>query len=980
MSDVQVTIIDSADTQVVSSVPGIQGPVGQGFPSGGTANQVLFKQSSTSYDAVWGNVTSAMIGNLEIVDADVSASAAIAGTKVSPNFGSQNIISTGTGTAASFIPTSSTVPANGVYLPAANNVAISTNSTGRLFVDSSGRVGLGTSTPTENLHLSGSNRSILLQSTNANDSYESTRIINDNGDFLIQTFNSAGSFVGNDYIIARGASGAVAHQFLIGNTERVRIDSSGRVGIGASAPGNLLELKQNTPAFRQTSVAESGGYVATFGLGYSTLETFIIEANATSASPTRILQWGTNGNFSLNYSSTSTSRAFIINDGATERFRIDSAGYVGIGTASPTNTLTVQGSVSFNLNSTTDVFKFFTGGAGLAYAGTTTATAIGLITNGAERLRVDTAGRLLVGTSSGANVAGVIPAVQVFRNNLSELLNLHLGFNGGAAGARVILSRSRNATHGSSTILQNGDEIGGIYFIGDDGVNYNSYAARIYAEVDGTPGANDMPGRLIFSTTADGSSSTTERLRIDSTGQIEASSLGTAAAPVLTWLTDNNTGIYSPGADQLAISTNGTQKFTIDNFDGNPIIDTDFPSITPTLDLAFALTKQLDPRITFSRASSATFVGANGLIQSAATDVARFDHNPVTGESLGLLVEEERTNGLNYSEETSQWGTLTNIIPTDNQAVAPNGSLTADQYIETSATGLHVQDGTAFTFVTGTVYTYSVFVKSIGGRNFEIGYPPTIFTNRFARFTLSGSGSVQGSDAGVTASIQAYANGWYRCSATNTCAAGASSRIGNFIINDSFSRSYAGDVTKGLFIWGAQLEAGAFPTSYIPTTTATVTRSADVASITGANFSSWYRQDEGTVFADVNSAPINTITQVAFDVSEGVGNERFFQRRNGAGSIAVAMIDGATTQSDIGPVSISGSTRYRSGYAYKVNDLELVVNGGGSATDTSATLPTVSQINIGQNFGVGQHVNGTIRRLTYWPTRLSNATLQALTK
>ena len=239
----------------------------------------------------------------------------------------------------------------------------------------------------------------------------------------------------------------------------------------------------------------------------------------------------------------------------------------------------------------------------------------------------------------------------------------------------------------------------------------------------------------------------------------------------------------------------------------------------PSLDLQFAGGKSLADAVTgaslvtFTRASTGTYVGSDGLLQSATTNEARFDHNPTTGESLGLLVEEARTNSLTYSEDTSQWLAPTNITLSQNQTVAPDGASTADQYLETAATGLHVQDGMPFAFVTSTVYTYSVFVKSVGGRNFEIGYPPTIFTNRFARFNLSGSGSVQSSDVGVTASIQAYANGWYRCSATNTCASGASSRIGNFIIDDSFNRSYAGNITKGLFIWGAQLEAGAFPTS-----------------------------------------------------------------------------------------------------------------------------------------------------------------------
>jgi hypothetical protein len=204
---------------------------------------------------------------------------------------------------------------------------------------------------------------------------------------------------------------------------------------------------------------------------------------------------------------------------------------------------------------------------------------------------------------------------------------------------------------------------------------------------------------------------------------------------------------------------------------------------------------------------------------------------------------------MTYSEDVSQWATPFNTTLAANSIAAPDGALTADRLLETTATSLHACDGTAITFVTSTVYTYSVFVNSIGGRNFEIAFPATLFTARFARFTLSGTGSVQGVDSGVTASIQALANGWYRCSASSTCVLTAGSRMGNFINNASYSRSYTGDITKGIYIWGAQLEAGSFPTSYIPTVAATVTRAADVASITGSNFSSWYRQDEGTVFA-----------------------------------------------------------------------------------------------------------------------------------
>ena len=81
-----------------------------------------------------------------------------------------------------------------------------------------------------------------------------------------------------------------------------------------------------------------------------------------------------------------------------------------------------------------------------------------------------------------------------------------------------------------------------------------------------------------------------------------------------------------------------------------------YPTVRPTLNLDFAKTKVLDPRITYTRASTATFVGSNGLIQTAASGAARFDHNPTTGESLGLLVEEARTNRVTYSEQFDNAG------------------------------------------------------------------------------------------------------------------------------------------------------------------------------------------------------------------------------------------------------------------------------------------------------------------------------------
>ena len=410
----------------------------------------------------------------------------------------------------------------------------------------------------------------------------------------------------------------------------------------------------------------------------------------------------------------------------------------------------------------------------------------------------------------------------------------------------------------------------------------------------------------------------------------------------------------------------------------------------PSLDLQFADNKSLVDAttgaslVTFTRASSGTYVDSQGVIKTAATNEARFDHNPTTGESLGLLVEEQRTNLLLRSEEfdNASWPKLACSVSM-NTTTAPDGLITADTLIESTTNAEHV----TYQSRTGSneTVTLTIFAKAKERTRARIGFSNFLNEGRGAIYDLQ-AGTVVSTDANgtdytsINASIQSCGNGWYRCRFTAT--------KGNVNTNNTpfiepvlgTSFSYTGDGTSGIYIWGAQLEVGAFPTSYIPTTTAAVTRSADVASIAGSNFSSWYRQDEGTVFADVNTASVANIAQGIFDLSEGAGNERIFQRRNTGSFIVTAITDNGVVQGDFGSVSVSASSRARSGLAYRLNDLESAVNGNSSGTDTSATIPAPDRIHIGQNFASGQVINGTIRRLTYWPTRLANNVLQEITR
>ena len=443
---------------------------------------------------------------------------------------------------------------------ASTNVSINTGASGsrqeRLRIDSSGRVGIGTSSPQATLNVAGQ----IRIDNNTTDP-------NDGSSYLFQTSGIGWTIASTNVSINTGASGS--------RQERLRIDSSGRVGIGTSSPGYLLDVNGGGTIPAQFSATVNWNYAG-----------LLLRRNASNVSTAKmlsmLLQGDTDSDTTLTnhlniwgtYSGTPTTgsttaglsgvmnlgapNALAFHTNTSERLRIDSSGRVGIGTTSPNTLLHVAGNatigaadaspcaIELGQGATGDRTSYIDlvgdttytdyglrfqreGGANgssiIVHRGTgniaikgTEANNIVFSTNDAERLRIDSSGNLLVGLSNSVTIASALSKQQIFSTNQHAFSWLR-GSND-SYGVNVLLAKSRNASPGSRTILQNNDEVGTFAFVADDGTDLESSVAAIACAIDGTPGANDTPGRLVFCTTADGASSPMERMRIKNNGLV----------------------------------------------------------------------------------------------------------------------------------------------------------------------------------------------------------------------------------------------------------------------------------------------------------------------------------------------------------------------------------------------------------------------------------------------------------------------------
>jgi len=390
---------------------------------------------------------------------------------------------------------------------------------------------------------------------------------------------------------------------------------------------------------------------------------------------------------------------------------------------------------------------------------------------------------------------------------------------------------------------------------------------------------------------------------------------------------------------------------------------------------------------TVDRNSTKYVLGSGGTIISYATDEPAFEFN-ADGSYKGLLVEPAATNICKQSEDINTTWTASTATPTQSTEETPDGD-TTNKYIKLVDNGSNptgtgfVVLGQAITVVASTKYTASVFLKKDGLNWAQLQALDTGGVdddpNQF--FDLD-NGVLGTGTAGIQdATIEAYPNDWYRCSITWTQGAGDTSfafRI--FVAEGDNDTSVDLDGTSSIFVWGAQVETGPIATSYIPTTTASVTRVKD--DITQTSASSLIGQTEGTLYVEVDWREATGTIQNLININNGTGANNFVIYNSSDPQLRMYAVANSVNLTNQGESSTGYSGIQKIAFAYADSDFELYRNGSSISTDTSgslAALATLTVIELGQSVGASNHANMWIRAVALYPKRLSDAECQALT-
>jgi hypothetical protein len=405
----------------------------------------------------------------------------------------------------------------------------------------------------------------------------------------------------------------------------------------------------------------------------------------------------------------------------------------------------------------------------------------------------------------------------------------------------------------------------------------------------------------------------------------------------------------------------------------------------PSLSLDFMTPGTLDPRIAFTRASTATYTDSTGTIQTAATNAPRWDYDPVTHALKGLLIEEARTNIMPGSIPIGgPWGPSA-VTVTAASGIAPDSTNTMVRMAETTANALH-NTSVGMGFPGGGNWTGSIYAKAAEVRYLQLSLDDGGSNGVWATFDLIGGAvtgplASRGTAVGISASMQPVGNGVWRCVITFT-PAGAALRtmlITSNVASPGQWPSYAGNASNGLLIWGVDIEQGAFPTSYIPTTAAAVTRAQDNCGVSSANMSPWFVSPGGSWFAEfISIVPTPSNARIIGQPTSGGITPLFLA----PGSL-LSQYDSSGAINAVAPTATAnavhkGASTYAAGTGRVCLDAGAI--GSGAMTVGYGALSS-----FGVNFLTPEpsptpdNLSGYIRRVVYWPRVLTNAEMQQVT-
>lgn len=389
--------------------------------------------------------------------------------------------------------------------------------------------------------------------------------------------------------------------------------------------------------------------------------------------------------------------------------------------------------------------------------------------------------------------------------------------------------------------------------------------------------------------------------------------------------------------------------------------------------------KQFGDLITFTRSSAGGRFNESGLFEMVPANQPRFDYDPVTKLPLGLLIEGSRTNLVTNSTDLTKWmGRQISLTQAD--VSSPDGGRNAALAIANTSEAWHQILSPTFPVAQGLTYTASVYVKTAGKLTARLTIEnATLFpTSNYGRFNIL-DGTVL---SGAGATISSVGAGWFRISVVSTALVTGTTLIA-LGVGDT---GVVGNDQDGVMYWGAQVEAGSFATSYIPTTNSQVTRSADVANVN--TLSPWFNQAEGSFVVELKHIPAALAPANRHILGLQLNESNWFAIRSTAAHNVEAKGSNTfgVTNIDVARPAVANGSLFRCALGYKTGDVTLSTNGSSTKQAGQISFPFPTPESNVARMAIGHFTSGSlsafayIRSIRYYARRLADAELEAFTK